>query len=68
MQLHLPLLQNMNRQDAFENLKKEIEEFLGEELPDEDKALIEFYFGELQYNVVRDMILNDHKRLDGRGT
>ena len=55
------------RQDAFENLRKEIEEFLGPDLPDEDKALIKFYFGELQYNVVRDIILNDHKRLDGRG-
>lgn len=55
------------RQDAFDNLKKEIETFLGEELPDEDKSLIKFYYGELQYNVVRDMILNDKKRLDGRG-
>jgi polyribonucleotide nucleotidyltransferase len=55
------------RQEAFENLRKEIEEFLGEELPDEDKALIKFYFGELQYNVVRDVILNANKRLDGRG-
>ena len=56
-----------DRQDAFDNLRKEIEEFLGEELPDEDKALIKFYFGELQYHVVRDMILTDKKRLDGRG-
>jgi polyribonucleotide nucleotidyltransferase len=55
------------RKDAFDNLKKEIEGFLGEELPDEDKGLIKFYYGELQYNVVRDMILNDKKRLDGRG-
>ncbi len=56
-----------DRSDAFTNLRKEIEEHLGEELPDQDKALIKFYFGELQYNVVRDIILNDHKRLDGRG-
>ncbi len=55
------------RQDAFNNLLKEIQEFLGEELPDEDKDLIKFYFGELQYNVVRDVILTSHKRLDGRG-
>ncbi|MEO8861828.1 MAG: polyribonucleotide nucleotidyltransferase, partial [Ginsengibacter sp.] len=55
------------RQDAFDNLLKEIQEFLGEELPDEDKGLIKFYFGELQYNVVRDVILTSHKRLDGRG-
>jgi polyribonucleotide nucleotidyltransferase len=55
------------RQQAFDNLLKEIEVFLGEELPDEDKGLIKFYFGELQYNVVRDVILTNHKRLDGRG-
>jgi polyribonucleotide nucleotidyltransferase len=56
------------RSDAFDALKKEVKEFLGEELASEDKALIGHYFGELQYNVVRDMILNDRKRLDGRGT
>lgn len=55
------------RQEAFENLLKETAEFLGEEIPDEDKSLIKFYFGELQYNVVRDMILATSKRLDGRG-
>ncbi|MEO8412367.1 MAG: polyribonucleotide nucleotidyltransferase [Ginsengibacter sp.] len=55
------------RQDAFDNLRSEIETFLGEELPGEDKALIKYYFGELQYNVIRDMILANHKRLDGRG-
>ena len=56
------------RSNAFDALKKEVKEFLGEELPAEDKALIGHYYGELQYNVVRDMILNDRKRLDGRGT
>ena len=56
------------RSDAFDALKKSVKEFLGDELPAEDKALIGHYFGELQYNVVRDMILRDRKRLDGRGT
>ncbi len=56
------------RTDAFAKLNDEVKTFLGEELPDEDKKLIGHYFGELQYNVVRDMILNDGKRLDGRGT
>jgi polyribonucleotide nucleotidyltransferase len=37
-------------------------------LTDQDKKLFGHYTGELQYNVVRDMILNDRKRLDGRGT
>ncbi len=57
-----------DRSDAFAALKIETKEFLGEELEEADKKLIGHYFGELQYNVVRDMILNDRKRLDGRGT
>ncbi|MEJ7586506.1 MAG: polyribonucleotide nucleotidyltransferase [Ferruginibacter sp.] len=57
-----------SRSDAFSALHKEIKENLGEDLLSEDKALIGHYVGELQYNVVRDMILNDRIRLDGRGT
>ncbi|WP_394766839.1 polyribonucleotide nucleotidyltransferase, partial [Ferruginibacter sp.] len=56
------------RSDAYAALKSEVKVFLGEELLSEDKALIGHYFGELQYYIVRDMILNDRKRLDGRGT
>jgi len=56
------------RSAAFDNLKKELTEHLGAELPEEDTKLIGYYFGELQYHVVRDMILNEGKRLDGRGT
>lgn len=55
------------RTDAFKALLEEVKVHLGEELPEEDQKLIGFYFGELQYHVVRDMILNDRKRLDGRG-
>ena len=57
-----------DRSAAFDALKAEVKTHLGDELSDEDKKLIGHYFGELQYNVVRDMILNDRKRLDGRGT
>ncbi|MCX6324882.1 MAG: polyribonucleotide nucleotidyltransferase [Sphingobacteriales bacterium] len=57
-----------DRSDAFKALHDEVVAFLGEELPDADKALIGHYTGELQYYVVRDMILHDRKRLDGRGT
>ncbi|MEO6403878.1 MAG: polyribonucleotide nucleotidyltransferase [Ferruginibacter sp.] len=57
-----------DRSAAFDILKAEVKTFLGEELPDEDKALIGHYFGELQYYVVRDMILNNRVRLDGRAT
>jgi polyribonucleotide nucleotidyltransferase len=56
------------RSEAFKALHDEVVAYLGEDLPDEDKALIGHYTGELQYYVVRDMILNDRKRLDGRGT
>ncbi|HSN60139.1 MAG TPA: polyribonucleotide nucleotidyltransferase, partial [Ferruginibacter sp.] len=56
------------RSDAYKALHLEVVEFLGTELPDEDKALIGHYTGELQYYVVRDMILNDRRRLDGRAT
>jgi polyribonucleotide nucleotidyltransferase len=56
------------RSDAYKALHLEVVEFLGTELPDEDKALIGHYTGELQYYVVRDMVLNSRKRLDGRGT
>ena len=56
------------RSDAFKALHEELVNHLGDDLSDEDKGLIGHYFGELQYYVVRDMILNDRKRLDGRGT
>ena len=55
-----------DRSNAFDALLTEVKEHLGEELPDEDKALIKHYFGELQYHVVRDMMLETRKRLDGR--
>ncbi len=56
------------RSDAYKLLHQELVAHLGEELASEDKALIGHYYGELQYYVVRDMILNERKRLDGRGT
>lgn len=55
------------RSEAFEKLLEETTAHLGEELPDADKPLVKYYFEYLQYNVVRDMVLNDRKRLDGRG-
>ncbi|HVK97833.1 MAG TPA: polyribonucleotide nucleotidyltransferase [Flavisolibacter sp.] len=39
----------------------------GEEIGDDIKKLAKNYFADLQYDVVRDMILNDKIRLDGRG-
>jgi polyribonucleotide nucleotidyltransferase len=54
------------RTDAFKQLLEEVTQHLGDELPDEDKGLVKHYFEELQYHVVRDMILDTKKRLDGR--
>ena len=58
------------RSDAFSKLYDEVKTHFGEDetLTDADKKLFGHYTGELQYNVVRDMVLNDRKRLDGRGT
>lgn len=53
------------RSDAFSKLFEEVETALGE-LSDEDAPLVGHYLGELQYHVVRDMILDDRIRLDGR--
>lgn len=53
------------RSDAFAALEKEVKEAFTE-LEDADKKLVGKYFGDLQYYVVRDMILDDRTRLDGR--
>ncbi|CAN5225764.1 polyribonucleotide nucleotidyltransferase [soil metagenome] len=55
-----------DRSDAFKQLQNDLIEHLGV-LPNEDVPLVKHYFGELQYHYVRDMILNDKRRLDGRG-
>ncbi len=55
------------RQDAFKKIREDLKVYLGEDLPEEDQALIGFYMDDLEYHIVRDMILNERKRLDGRG-
>jgi len=63
------------RGDKFDVIKDELVEFLkkdlaipeGENLPDQTKKLLSTYYGDLQYYVVRDMILDEKVRLDGRG-
>ncbi len=60
------------RSDRFSAIKDELVDFLkqglaeGEELADETKKLAMNYYSELQYDVVRDMILDERVRLDGR--
>jgi len=54
-----------DRSEAYKTLEAEVKLTLGE-LEDADAALVGKYFGDLQYYVVRDMILDDRTRLDGR--
>ena len=55
-----------DRSDAFKALEIALVEHLGEAITDENKALVKTYFGNLQYDVVRNMILEERVRLDGR--
>ena len=55
-----------DRSDAFKALETELVAHLGEAITDENKSLVKTYFGNLQYDVVRNMILEEHIRLDGR--
>lgn len=68
-------LKKAARKEQYDALKDEIIETLrkeanlpeGEELPEETQKQVKHYLSDLQYHVVRDMILNDKIRLDGRG-
>jgi polyribonucleotide nucleotidyltransferase len=68
-------LPKAQRKEVYKNLYEEIKQVLtkeanlpeGEEIGDDIKKLVKNYLGDLQYHVVRDMILNDRIRLDGRG-
>lgn len=54
------------RSDAYSTLKEELIASLGEEATDTDKKFAKKYFEDLQWEVVRNMILEDRVRLDGR--
>ncbi|HMF71146.1 MAG TPA: polyribonucleotide nucleotidyltransferase, partial [Flavitalea sp.] len=55
------------RSDAFDQLRTElIEAVLGEEYTDVDKKLVKKYYEDLKWEVVRNMIVDDRIRLDGR--
>lgn len=56
------------RSDAYDDLKEEmIKTLLGEEPEDIDKKLAKKYFEDLKWEVVRNMIVDERVRLDGRG-
>jgi polyribonucleotide nucleotidyltransferase len=54
------------RSEAFDALKKELVESLGAEVTDSDKKLAKKYYADLQWEVVRNMIVDEKIRLDGR--
>ncbi|MFN8265842.1 MAG: polyribonucleotide nucleotidyltransferase [Chitinophagaceae bacterium] len=54
------------RSEAYDKLKEEVVASLGEEATDLQKKLAKKYFEDLKWEVVRDMILEDRVRLDGR--
>ncbi|MFD2920809.1 polyribonucleotide nucleotidyltransferase [Terrimonas rubra] len=63
-----------DRSDRFSAIHDELIEYLKSELPEGEtelpaltKKLASTYYSDLQYYVVRDMILNERVRLDGRG-
>lgn len=55
------------RSDAYEQLRNElITALLGEEPEDKDKKLAKKYYEDLKWEVIRNMIVDDRMRLDGR--
>ncbi|HCL84097.1 MAG TPA: polyribonucleotide nucleotidyltransferase, partial [Chitinophagaceae bacterium] len=54
------------RSEAFDQLKKELIESLGAEATDTDKKLAKKYYADLQWEIVRNMIVDERIRLDGR--
>lgn len=60
-------LSKHERSDSFHAIRDELIESLGEEAEDSQKQLAKKYMGELEWEVIRNMILEDRVRLDGRG-
>ncbi|PWT99536.1 MAG: polyribonucleotide nucleotidyltransferase [Bacteroidetes bacterium] len=54
------------RSEAFDAVKDEVIAALGEEATDADKKLAKKYYEDLKWELVRNMILDDRIRLDGR--
>ncbi|MFZ6051246.1 polyribonucleotide nucleotidyltransferase [Halocola ammonii] len=56
-----------DRKEAFSALKDELLESYSEEEIEEKGKLIKKYFGQAQKKAIRDLVLNEGVRLDGRG-
>ncbi len=57
-----------DRSSAFKILQKEVIANLGEGADDITKFLAKKYFHDVQYDAVRNLVLDEGKRLDGRAT
>lgn len=55
-----------DRSLAYDTLKQDLIDSLGEDVTDADKKLAKKYYEDLKWEVVRNMILDDRIRLDGR--
>ncbi len=55
-----------DRTEAYAKVKEELIASLGEEVTDVDKKLAKKYYEDLKWEVVRNMMLDDRTRLDGR--
>lgn len=56
------------RNDAFDQIFADFLETLPEEERDEKVGMLKRYYSDVQYHAMRNMILNERIRLDGRGT
>lgn len=54
------------RSEKFAAIGQEVIESLGEEIDDDTKFLAKKYFHDVQYDAVRNLVLNEGIRLDGR--
>lgn len=54
-----------DRGDALKQIEKDLVEHLGE-LPEEDAPLVGYYYHKLEKEVIRNMMLDEKVRLDGR--
>jgi polyribonucleotide nucleotidyltransferase len=62
---------NPNKHERKNDFKAVFEEFWAsltpEEQTDENKSLAKKYYHDVEYHAIRNMVLNERKRLDGRG-
>src|SRR5690606_14639201 len=54
------------RAEAFSQIGQEFATSLGEDIDEETAFLVKKYYGEVQYDAVRNLILDEGIRLDGR--